>query len=158
MSEPDKAILWARERAARWQDEGGGKAGPSYRSGKLDFLLGEEVEGYRAGQAASAERIKALEEALAKANRPTHFWASTDGESGEICPDIESSIEPAIYDAPHGRHIVEVETWRRCPTIWAVVHLLTDEEQEALGVDTDWTITKCATEAEAEALLKEADQ
>ncbi len=64
MSEPDKAILWARERAARWQDEGGGEAGPSYRSGKLDGLLGEEVEGYRAGQAASAERIKALEEAL----------------------------------------------------------------------------------------------
>ena len=63
MSEPDKAILWARERAARWQDESGGEAGPSYRSGKLDFLLGEEVEGYRAGRAASAERIKALEEA-----------------------------------------------------------------------------------------------
>ena len=66
MSEPDKAILWARERAARWQDESGGEAGPSYRSGKLDFLLGEEVEGYRAGQAASAERIKALEH-IAKA-------------------------------------------------------------------------------------------
>ena len=133
MTEPDEAVWFIREREAH-------------------------AQGYRAGQAASAERIKALEEALAKANRPTHFWASTDGESGEICPDIESSIEPAIYDAPHGRHIVEVETWRRCPTIWAVVHLLTDEEQEALGVDTDWTITKCATEAEAEALLKEADQ
>ncbi|MCA2970986.1 MAG: hypothetical protein INH43_20915 [Acidobacteriaceae bacterium] len=64
MSEPDEAILWARERAARWQDEGGGLAGPSYRSGKLDDLLGEEVEAYRAGQAASAERIKALEEVL----------------------------------------------------------------------------------------------
>ncbi len=64
MTEPDEAILWARERAAKWQDEGGGKAGPSYRSGKLDGLLGEEVEGYRAGQAASTERIKALEEAL----------------------------------------------------------------------------------------------
>jgi hypothetical protein len=100
----------------------------------------------------------ALDEALAKANKPTHFWASTDEEYGEICVDIESAIEPALYEAPRGRHLVEVETWRRCPTIWAVVHLLTDEEQEALGVDTDWTILKCATEAEAEALLKEADQ
>ena len=100
----------------------------------------------------------ALEEALAKANRPTHFWASSDGEYGEICVDIEQSIEAAVYEAPRGRHLVEVETWRRCQPIWAVVHLLTDEEQEALGVDTDWTITKCATEAEAEALLKEADQ
>ena len=101
-------------------------------------------------------RIKALEEALAKANRPTHFWASTDGEYGEICVDIEQSIEAAVYWAPRGRHLVEVETYRRCPTIWAVVHLLTDEEQEALGVDTDWTILKCATEAEARAVLEEA--
>ncbi len=75
MSEPDKAILWARERAARWQDESGGEAGPSYRSGKLDFLLGEEVEGYRAGQAASAERIKALEEAIREAMRRLNEYA-----------------------------------------------------------------------------------
>lgn len=61
MTEPDEALLWARERAARWQDEGGGEAGPAYRRGGLDFLLGEEVEGYRAGAAASAERIKELE-------------------------------------------------------------------------------------------------
>jgi hypothetical protein len=100
----------------------------------------------------------ALEEALAKANKPTHFWASTDGEYGEICVDIESAIEAAVYEAPRGRHLVEVDAWRRCQPIWAVVHLLTDEEQEALGVDTDWTILKCATEAEARAVLKEADQ
>jgi hypothetical protein len=75
VSEPDKAILWARERAARWQDESGGEAGPSYRSGKLDFLLGEEVEGYRAGQAASAERIKALEEAIREAMRRLNEYA-----------------------------------------------------------------------------------
>jgi hypothetical protein len=98
----------------------------------------------------------ALEEALAKANKPTHFWASTDGEYGEICVDIESAIEAAVYEAPRGRHLVEVDAWRRCQPIWAVVHLLTDEEQEALGVDTDWTILKCATEAEARAVLKEA--
>jgi hypothetical protein len=64
MTEPDEALLWARERAAKWQDEGGGLAGPSYRKGNLDGLLGEELEGYRAGQAASAARIKALEGAL----------------------------------------------------------------------------------------------
>ena len=100
----------------------------------------------------------ALEEALAKANKPTHFWASTDGEYGEICVDIESAIEAAVYEAPRGRHLVEVDAWRRCQPIWAVVHLLTDEEQEALEVDTDWTILKCATEAEARAVLEEADQ
>jgi hypothetical protein len=64
MTEPDEALLWARERAAQWQDEGGGEAGPAYRRGDLDFLLGEEVEGYRAGAAASEARIKELEAAL----------------------------------------------------------------------------------------------
>jgi hypothetical protein len=165
MTEPDEALIWARERAkADWlecDDETGTlhAAAEDFPSGDSDHFEDIEwrAEAYRAGQAASAERIKALEEALEKANRPTHFWASTDGESGEICPEIESAIEPALYEAPRGRHLVEVEAWRRCQTIWAVVHLLTDEEQEALGVDTDWTITKCATEAEAEALLKEAD-
>ncbi len=82
MSEPDKAILWARERAARWQDESGGEAGPSYRSGKLDFLLGEEVEGYRAGQAASAERIKALEGLLNHAEDLFDWAAQSDCENG----------------------------------------------------------------------------
>lgn len=65
MTEPDEALLWARERAAQWQDEGGGEAGSAYRRGGLDFLLGEEVEGYRAGAAASEARIKVLEAALA---------------------------------------------------------------------------------------------
>jgi hypothetical protein len=82
VSEPDKAILWARERAARWQDESGGEAGPSYRSGKLDFLLGEEVEGYRAGQAASAERIKALEGLLNHAEDLFDWAAQSDCENG----------------------------------------------------------------------------
>ncbi len=40
------------------------EAGPAYRRGDLDFLLGEEVEGYRAGAAASEARIKELEAAL----------------------------------------------------------------------------------------------
>jgi hypothetical protein len=149
MTEPDEALIWARR-------QNGDPAKP--RTMTDNYRAGLMAHGYRAGQAASAERIKALEEALAKANRPTHFWASTDEEYGVICVDIESAIEPALYEAPRGRHLVEVEAWRRCQTIWAVVHLLTDEEQEALEVDTDWTITKCATEAEAEALLKEADQ
>ena len=157
MTEPDEALLRVRENAAAYCDRHGDwLQANAFRQGHNDDLLTEEAEAYRAGQAASAERIKALEEALAKANRPTHFWASTDGEYGEICVDIESAIEPALYEAPRGRHLVEVETWRRCPTIWAVVHLLTDEEQEALGVDTDWTILKCATEAEARAVLEEA--
>jgi hypothetical protein len=66
MSEPDEALIWAREDRA-------GKAKrdfkhpldvSSFLSGKRDYLLFRDAEAYRAGQAASAERIKALEGAL----------------------------------------------------------------------------------------------
>lgn len=81
MTKPDEALLWARERAAKWQDEGGGEAGPAYRRGGLDFLLGEEVEGYLAGAAASADRIKELEARVAEleaALRPS-MWVGPTG-------------------------------------------------------------------------------
>jgi hypothetical protein len=66
MTEPDEALLWARERAARWAE---GKRdfvelAPSIRLGKWDLTLKDDADAHRAGQAASAERIKALEEAL----------------------------------------------------------------------------------------------
>ena len=115
------------------------------------------VTAYRAGAAASEARIKALEEALAEAKTPSHFVEWSD-EGSDFCTDIESVIESAIYDTPPGLHLFEVMTFRQCPTVWAVVHCLTEDEREALGADTDWTLTECATEAEARALLKEADQ
>jgi hypothetical protein len=141
MTEPDEALIWAREHNL---------------SGPANFTLAR-ADAYRAGQAASAERIKALEEALAKATTPSHFveWSE---EGSDICTDIESVVESAIYDAPPGLHLVEVATYRSCPTIWVVVHCMTEDEREALGADTDWALTQCATEAEARALLKEADQ
>jgi hypothetical protein len=64
MTEPDEALLWARKRAREYTN-------PVYwdaiKNGHADHDWGipEMAKGYRAGQAASAERIKALEEALA---------------------------------------------------------------------------------------------
>ncbi len=95
MTEPDEAILWARERAARWQDESGGEAGPSYRSGKLDGLLGEEVEGYRAGQAASAERIKALEAFLKRLREWDQMNPPMTGDHGAFAASIDRLLEEA---------------------------------------------------------------
>jgi hypothetical protein len=70
MTEPDEALIWARERAkADWlecDDEVGGlhAAAEDFPSGDSDHF--EDIEwrakAYRAGQAASAERVKALEE------------------------------------------------------------------------------------------------
>ncbi len=65
MSEPDEALLWARERAATECDEDGFPIfADDHRAGKHDHFLTREARAYRAGQAASAERIKALEEEI----------------------------------------------------------------------------------------------
>jgi Ser/Thr protein kinase RdoA (MazF antagonist) len=69
MTEPDEALIWARERAkADWlecDDETGTlhAAAEDFPSGDSDHFEDIEwrAEAYRAGQAASAERIKALE-------------------------------------------------------------------------------------------------
>jgi hypothetical protein len=65
MTEPDEAILWAREDAAQQCEKYGPMPGvdfpAEYRAGLMDVNLDDPVRAYRAGQAASAERIKALE-------------------------------------------------------------------------------------------------
>jgi len=62
MSKPDKALLWAREDAAHLYDDDA----PRVLAGEFDNWpdIKVRVRVYRAGQAASAERIKALEELL----------------------------------------------------------------------------------------------
>ena len=72
MTEPDEALIWARERAkADWlecSDEVGNlhAAAEDFPSGDSDHFedVAWRAEAYRAGQAASAERIKALERLL----------------------------------------------------------------------------------------------
>jgi hypothetical protein len=66
MTEPDEATLWARENAAKQCDrDREPRIAAAYRQGQYDDdHLKADAEAYRAGQAASAERIKALEEAL----------------------------------------------------------------------------------------------
>jgi len=92
MTEPDEALIWARERAkADWlesSDEVGvlHTAAEDFPSGDSDHFedVAWRAEAYRAGQAASAERIKALEGELAIWN--TEFPASrlrTIKEKGE---------------------------------------------------------------------------
>ena len=130
--------------------------------------LAAEVLALRAGSAASAERIKELEArvaeleaALAKANEPRWFYA--DGE-GIAWRSMEEAVEESCDDLEHGRHLVEIETARPCPTIWGVVHVFTKTELEDQHRDggpfegKPYNLTVCATEAEARALLKETDQ
>jgi len=72
MTEPDEALLWAREDAAQQCEKYGPMPGvdfpAEYRAGLMDVNLDDPIRAYRAGQAASAERIKALEELIQKYN------------------------------------------------------------------------------------------
>jgi hypothetical protein len=80
MTEPDEALQWAREQSVQFWESLAAKGLPPEtvaahaalaRSGGYDCDLENEaegrrnwLEGYRAGQAASAERIKALKEEI----------------------------------------------------------------------------------------------
>ncbi len=62
MTEPDEALLYVREHWATICDEDGfPDEAECYRRGDNDQALVNDAHFYRAGQAASAERIKALE-------------------------------------------------------------------------------------------------
>jgi hypothetical protein len=69
MSEPDEAMRYARLRAKGRMSSPNNPHRTIERrvevdAGKHDDELADEAQAYRAGQAASAERIKALKEAL----------------------------------------------------------------------------------------------
>jgi hypothetical protein len=65
MTKPDEALLYAQEYWATICDEDGiPDEAQCYRRGENDEYLADDAHFYRAGQAASAERIKALERLL----------------------------------------------------------------------------------------------
>ena len=167
MTEPDEALLWAREDYARHRLERG-HTDSKYeaeiiRLGALDLWTSVSVraEAYRAGQAASAERIKVLEEALAKANKPRWFYADDEGSPFD---SVYAAVE-AILDEfgpedafPNGKGVQRIDTMRDCAPTYAAVRILTEAEREARDDGFVFEVTECATEAEAIAALKEADQ
>ena len=62
MTEPDDALLWARKWwAARCERLGLASLSQVYLRGDRDAHIADEADAYRAGAAASADRIKALE-------------------------------------------------------------------------------------------------
>ena len=98
MTEPDEALIWAREQSVQFWESLAAKGLPPEtiaahvalaRSGGYDCDLENEaegrrnwLEGYRAGQAASAERIKALEGLLNHAEDLFDWAAQSDCENG----------------------------------------------------------------------------
>ncbi len=80
-AEPDEALLWARNDWAKAFDEFKPFVAARIRQGAEDGHLTEYVRAYRAGQAASAARIKALEEAI---RRLTNMLVESDDPPGLI--------------------------------------------------------------------------
>jgi len=99
MTEPDEATLWARENAAKQCDrDREPRIAAAYRQGQYDDdHLKADAEAYRAGQAASAERIKALEEALER----------IDGLFGDAVQfDCENGVR-SLNEAASARYLAD---------------------------------------------------
>jgi hypothetical protein len=161
VSEPDEALLWARNDWAKAFDEFKPFVAARIGRGEDDGHLTEYVRAYRAGQAASAERIRALEEALEKANRPEWFYGDPEASPADSVDDvIKEALEWGLLGETGPGHVevFQINTARPCATVWAVVRILTEAEREARDDGFVFDVTECATEAEARALLKEADQ
>jgi len=103
----------------------------------------------------------ALEEALAKANKPRWFYADDEGSPVDSVQDaVEAILDEFGPDDhfPNGKGVWRIDTMRECAPIYAAVRILTEAEREARDDGFLFEMTECATEAEADALLKEADQ
>lgn len=95
MTEPDEALLYAREQMADDLQQNGGSAEDvaAARAGAFDTLLKVPATFYRAGSAASAERIKALEAALREA--ADGLEAEIKARAGNDLPRrVERDLEP----------------------------------------------------------------
>ena len=106
----------------------------------------------------------ALEEALAKANKPRWFYADDEGSPFDSVHEVVEWILDEFGpddDFPNGKGVRRIDTMRDCAPIFAAVRCRRITEAERAGGrkgDFHFEVTECATEAEAEALLKEADQ
>ena len=93
MTEPDGAILWARERmATRCDEDGFPEVAEAYRRGDRDEFLRDDIEAYRAGAAASAARIKPslLEARVAELERHVNTLRRVVG-TDKIVPLLKES-------------------------------------------------------------------
>jgi hypothetical protein len=103
----------------------------------------------------------ALEEALAKANKPRWFYADDEGSPFDSVQDaVEAILDEFGPDDhfPNGKGVWRIDTMRECAPIYAAVRILTEAEREARDDGFLFEMTECATKAEAEALLKETAQ
>jgi hypothetical protein len=111
----------------------------------------EIVDTYPRGSAAlrtrdaEIEALKAKVMELSEKLKPRWFYH----------PDYSETCEFGIWDVidrfdlPPGKHVVEINCAVPLPSIWASVHVLTDEEKDTMETNEAWIVTEHATEDEA---------
>jgi len=101
MTEPDEATLWAREDWAKIRKAAGGPFqntdAAEIRAGKKDVWgdVTVRAHAYRAGQAASAERIKALEAFLRHLRQWDQMNPPMTGDHAAHAASIDALLEEA---------------------------------------------------------------
>ncbi len=118
MTEPDEALLWAREQSVQFWESLIAKGLPPEtvaahvalaRSGGYDSQLEQEaegrrnwLEGYRAGQAASAETVKALEHIAGAAQQRANDHGEQLLDAYERIKALEEALRKqiALHNSP----------------------------------------------------------
>lgn len=103
--------------------------------------------------AAKLAELRAENAKLRKMLVPQWFYA--DGYSSEDCQDSPDEVLENI-DLKPGKHVVSVDCAGPMPKIWCAVHVLTDEEMDALKTDDRVSFTEHDSEQAAHQAL-EAD-
>lgn len=134
------AAEWQHGPVTHWREP----THPLYAHPPTDTLARLQCERDQA-----VEALRELQEQLAKAQSPQWFYHPEYTDICEFGPweVIES------YDLKPGKHVVEIQTARPLPSIWSVVHVLTNAEKDEMETDDAWMVQDFTTEAEARAAL-----
>jgi hypothetical protein len=99
-------------------------------------------------------------ERLRKLARPQWFYYGDDCSSDQCRDSVHECIDEDFLwgNNAEGSHVLEISTATNLPTIWALVRFFTEDEKNARDSDDDYEVTEFASEDEARAALKAAQE
>lgn len=118
-----------------------------------DWMALNDIAAALTAQADEIERLRKL-------TRPQWFYYGDDCSSDQCRGSVHECIDEDFLwgNKAEGSHVLEISTATNLPTIWALVHFFTDEEKDARNSDDDYEVTEFASEDEARAALKAAQE